>query len=260
MSGSSPEIVEILLQRGIDISVHNRIEGETALHIAVRNNKYQIVKAFVDANVNLDIVDQKGNTAVMVCTEHGGIQNMLINNGCSVNNVNNRGDTLLHIAVRNQDYNLAIKLLQGGCDASLVNNAGESAMALSVPVRSSVGGLGLGYRFYDEDARLKLIMTLFAAGESSKSFFDGTRPLGVSMVRIKNKQLSEQAIQYALLKQSKEKDLPSLYDWCTLQLRQYLVQTVNGALIFKIVDNLPLPKSVKEHVLLRDLAWRSAVI
>ena len=57
----SPEIINILINHGIDINQTDRL-GRTALHISCKNGNLTIVTLLLNNNANLNIKDSAGNT------------------------------------------------------------------------------------------------------------------------------------------------------------------------------------------------------
>jgi ankyrin repeat protein len=67
------EMVEYLLESGIDVNYqpNGRDNGKSALHKAVANGHFELIKALVENGANVEIKDKNGNTplwnSVMMC-------------------------------------------------------------------------------------------------------------------------------------------------------------------------------------------------
>ncbi|OXU25487.1 hypothetical protein TSAR_014961 [Trichomalopsis sarcophagae] len=108
----SPELIKLLLERGADINAKTREDGNTALHMVLLDNEW-------DLFVYLDI---------------------LLKFGCDVNVVDAMGNTPLHLSVKDEysitlytqpsSYNITLirLILAYGADASIKNAIGETAL------------------------------------------------------------------------------------------------------------------------------------
>lgn len=122
------ELVRLLLK--IDPSPNNACaamtltSGETPIHLAVTNLHLDVVNALLsasDSNTQLDIKDKNGETplslAIKAPLKKGReIVAALINAGANVNQRNEKGYTLLHLAILKEDSATAIFLLENGAD------------------------------------------------------------------------------------------------------------------------------------------------
>ena len=54
MEGDLEEVVKLLLENGSDMEINNR-EGKTPLQLAHRRGDKRVMKAFIDAGVNLNL-------------------------------------------------------------------------------------------------------------------------------------------------------------------------------------------------------------
>ena len=63
----SADIVRLLIEGGANVNAHDQGQQWTALHIAARDQRYQIVEMLVDAGAKIDSVDIFGNTPLGRC-------------------------------------------------------------------------------------------------------------------------------------------------------------------------------------------------
>ena len=68
-------------------------ENNSNLHIAVKNNSFELVKYFVNKKYDLNDVNKKGQTALHLACELGNekIINFLVENGANVDIRDNKG-------------------------------------------------------------------------------------------------------------------------------------------------------------------------
>ena len=124
----SIDVMRLLLKRwpsGIRDSQNN-----TLLHIAVLQEKYEIIDEIVD-NIDVNLTNDDGETALHLAVEmkSNEIVCRLLHNNVDVNIKNLQGDTALHTAIQS---NLQIFiLLVEKCDKTIQNNDGDTAFHLA---------------------------------------------------------------------------------------------------------------------------------
>ncbi|XP_041346697.1 ankyrin repeat, SAM and basic leucine zipper domain-containing protein 1-like [Gigantopelta aegis] len=67
------EVVKLLLKENVDVNVQDE-EGVTALMIASENGHTQVVDLLLKANVDVNVQDEEGVTALMIASENGHTQ------------------------------------------------------------------------------------------------------------------------------------------------------------------------------------------
>lgn len=139
------EIVELLIEAGANLNAPGFM-GSTALHKAVRKLDGAMVELLLAQGANPRVADEDGNTPAHswmkfssfdarnqdyrpVTFEH--IEKML-HAGLPIDQCNNKGETLLHLAVSNKDdTNIIGFLLDAGADLRATNANGERAIHLA---------------------------------------------------------------------------------------------------------------------------------
>ncbi len=78
-----PEMLDTLLYHGAPKNVQDKIDGMTALMMAVYEGKYELVQIIMNYNPNLTLKDNYGLTALDIAKEykHETIKELLINYG-----------------------------------------------------------------------------------------------------------------------------------------------------------------------------------
>ena len=102
------EIVKLLINSGAYIN----IKPYPPLVLASKLGRYQIVKALIDNNANMEITIYYGDTALIAASKEGhlDIVNLLISNGANVSN------DALRFACSNNHTDIVKLLLQNGTD------------------------------------------------------------------------------------------------------------------------------------------------
>ncbi|XP_047446734.1 ankyrin repeat and death domain-containing protein 1A isoform X2 [Mugil cephalus] len=128
----SLDILKLLVQAGAEQKVENE-EGLNIMHCAAINNHTDIVEYIVNdlQMKELDKEDQSGHRAFTLAAEHGCVDmlEMLIDPyNMATMKPNKRGDTPLHLAVRNGHLDAVQLLLQKFDTRDEVNTEGETAL------------------------------------------------------------------------------------------------------------------------------------
>ena len=128
-SNGDHEAIETYIQQGKDINYQNR-NGSTILIIAADIKNAYIIKLCLDANADVNLLDNKGDSVLVKTLNQSSnigvdynILDMLLKTNVNIN-IKKYGYPMIMMIARNTK---AIhKLIQAGADLSLKNNAGES--------------------------------------------------------------------------------------------------------------------------------------
>lgn len=107
---------------------HTNINGDTALHIAVRNRSEAIVKLLLDNRIEKDAKRLNGNTALHIATKNGDITivKMLVDAKCDINAVDENGATALVLAAKIGNKNLVEYFIENGADIQKTDCYGKT--------------------------------------------------------------------------------------------------------------------------------------
>ena len=92
-----------------------------------------IVKMLIQNGASVNESDDAGNTPVMIAAQANNIHlvNLFISQGANINAVNNQGHTLFHLALINNDRKLSKYLLENGLDLDANNFDLDSAISIA---------------------------------------------------------------------------------------------------------------------------------
>ena len=126
-----PAVVARALELGADVNgVSDRDPlGRTGVLLAIQTGHNSFLKQLTDANASLTPVDVNGDTALHYAVRRGNlavVKAMLVKNG--VNSVNKAGETPLFIAVRRNQAPVVSALIAAKADVSVKNAKGNTAM------------------------------------------------------------------------------------------------------------------------------------
>lgn len=148
------KLVNTLLAVGADISVQDR-KGRTVLHYALQtSNYYELSKLPLAAGVDISVRDQDGRTALyqavslngrileepplpgadvsVQCLRGRTLVEMLLTAGADVHVPDQKGWTVLHVAVRYDDCGLVEVLLSAGADVNAEGEDGETPLSMAI--------------------------------------------------------------------------------------------------------------------------------
>lgn len=113
------------------VNTKDRQTGEGALHIVTRRNDATYLRVLLQQDdVNINLQDNRGNTALLIAAERGwyeGVQ-ILIKYKANVNAANTSGETPLIRAVQVHDIEVVRQLLDAGANPDRTDNVtGKSA-------------------------------------------------------------------------------------------------------------------------------------
>ncbi len=152
----------MLLDKECDIDYVSD-KGRSALHMAVWNKRYIIVKHLIRRDCALNSHGSYGDTPIMFCARRGypDIMRLLLKAGCNVEMCNREKDTPLHYAVRygnnvvmmmlidaganlearniwqhtplllasqNMELDIAVTLMEAGCDINALDHSNRTAL------------------------------------------------------------------------------------------------------------------------------------
>ncbi|KAL3862651.1 hypothetical protein ACJMK2_008605 [Sinanodonta woodiana] len=134
--------VKRLLDMGADINDQRENTGHTCLHLAVYNNRRDIVDYLLKMpNIQKDCRTKEGQTALHIATKEGlfEIIKLLVESGLDINGVDNNGNTSLHFTVtrevNDEDVTPAETivryLVQNGADVNIRNQDEQTAFDLA---------------------------------------------------------------------------------------------------------------------------------
>lgn len=150
MAVDNPEIVLLLLNKGLNINEPDKNENTPLFHAAILRNNAKVVSALINNGADVKITNNKGQTALFGVFDQtfGETQapdaeavKILVKAGTPINAVDNDGNTALHSAVTtltlygDDKRKLIQTLIDLGADLSIKNNAGKTPLDLAKTLR-----------------------------------------------------------------------------------------------------------------------------
>lgn len=127
-----PDVVLLLIEKAADINVKNN-SGETPLSLALVNGKLN--KSYL--NIALLLIDkgadlrERDYLSIAVANDHTDIVQHLIKKGVDVNVTDNFGESLLYRSLGSGQLEIARILIENGADVNAQNKDGETALFLA---------------------------------------------------------------------------------------------------------------------------------
>ena len=123
------EMVEFLLDDGIDVTLRKERERMSPLEQAVVLGKLDLVKLFSSKSVNMSKKDAKGHSLLHLAAQASiGMVELLLDAGFDVDAQEIDGFTPLMFSANNSKYKTTKLLIERGAKLDLVNKKGETAL------------------------------------------------------------------------------------------------------------------------------------
>ena len=133
------EVVRFLHDYVVDLDVKD-INGRSALAMAVNRNSPEVVQFLLDKKADINVVDKKGNTLAYYLANNFNEKNpekfetklkLLQSAGLDVNKKQHNGNTLVHLAAKENNLPLLKRLEGFNIDINQKNNEGNTALHLA---------------------------------------------------------------------------------------------------------------------------------
>jgi ankyrin repeat protein len=180
---SEERVIDAILGNGVDTDILYE-NNCTPLTLAAEKGCFAVVQQLLDQDVNPNIMDGEGRTALMVAASHGfaNILKVLIENGANVHTMHNGWAALQRVAYDGHDSMVKL-LLEHGADIEVNESHGTPLFLASLKGHSAVVELLL-----DHDAN---VHTRNGNGETAllvaaKYNYDGAEKVAVARLLLKH--------------------------------------------------------------------------
>lgn len=128
------EVIQNLIKKGADFEYKNKLDGKTALLVAVNSGRTDVVKMLLDEGADIEAYTSSKLTSLMIAAYNGytEVVELLLENGAKVNSVDKYDYTALMVAISNEKSEVAKMLLDKGCDVKKSDALGRTALHIAV--------------------------------------------------------------------------------------------------------------------------------
>jgi ankyrin repeat protein len=143
---SNVATIKRILEEDIDLDLRSHgMAQATALHVAVRANKVDIVECLLVAGANVEIESGNDVTALEIAVGLGNLAmvNLLLDHGADSQRVDKQGLSLLHVAAMQGDVAVLKRILEEGIDLELRTYNSPSKTALHIAVANDNNEIAL---------------------------------------------------------------------------------------------------------------------
>ncbi|XP_063927152.1 rabankyrin-5 [Zophobas morio] len=136
---NSPQVVDKLLELGVNPNLLTNELRQSPLHYAVKSNSVECVEVFIKRGegANFNARDINGETPISLALNEGhkDLVPVLIRGNADVNVRNGKDFTLLHQAILKEDAKTALFLLDNGADINAKTAESETPLQLAIHCR-----------------------------------------------------------------------------------------------------------------------------
>lgn len=127
---NNEKLAKLLIEHKANSNIKND-QKNTPLHVALANKNFGLVSLLLKNGANPDLVSYKGTALHYACEQNDQkLIELLFEHKADCNIKNNKGSTPLHLAIENKNYILAQFLISKGADITIRDNAGYNAKEL----------------------------------------------------------------------------------------------------------------------------------
>lgn len=132
MNAQSIEVIEFILNEGVDINTQNK-HGQTVLHIISKRGSYELINELLKLNADINLKDIKGKDPLHIACINGNTPaaKALIGFGANVNSIDNIGRLPIHNAATHNDLELIKILIDNGAKINEKDYAGYTAIHIA---------------------------------------------------------------------------------------------------------------------------------
>ena len=120
------DTVALLLSSGVDVNGTEREHKMTALMFAARQKDVAIVKLLLEAGADINQTDEFGKTSLAYASRRN--TQVLLERGVHIDHQDSSGNTALHQAIYNADFEKVDLLIAMGADFSICDEDGLSPL------------------------------------------------------------------------------------------------------------------------------------
>jgi len=127
------DLVDMLLDKGANINRQNR-DGETALILTIKNNNPKLAMELVGKGADVNLSDEKDNTPLMlaVSKNYPEMIDLLIGRGADIDEKNKNKETALILALKEGRDKIARKLIEQGANVDYEDDRGNTPLSLAI--------------------------------------------------------------------------------------------------------------------------------
>jgi ankyrin repeat protein len=166
------DLIDTLVSKGADLNMINTSNGETALHLAIRNGLYEVAEKLINYGADITIFDKQGRNVLHTAVgsnQYGIIKLLFLKFGDKIDidtkTNDNLGESALISASRNS-FNEIIKLLISfNVTINATDNNGQSALHWCAKVNNCQGAIlllenGANINLQDENEKTPLSVAI----------------------------------------------------------------------------------------------------
>jgi ankyrin repeat protein len=124
------EIVQLLIEKGIDINQTETFFKRNSLHFASQYGYKEIAQFLIEKGIDINKTDELDKNALNWASEggHKELVQLLLEKGFNINSSKANGPNALHLALRQGNKEVAKFLIENGADINQIDDYGQNAL------------------------------------------------------------------------------------------------------------------------------------
>ena len=128
------DLTKFIIEKGENVNMVMENRQDTPLHLALSNDRDELVKFLISNGANVNAFDSKGHTPLQtaITNNKDELVKLFIENGADVNTLDSTGHTPLQIAITKNKLELVKLFIQNEANVNAFDSTGQTPLQLAI--------------------------------------------------------------------------------------------------------------------------------